>query len=177
MPTYRTRTAGGAAKKKKRKYPKRLPRDHKKMYRWAALGTVKDYEKLRDLAAKARHSLPAHIDGVAFERIIQVDRLRMIEEIQAAEQHDISAGFFMDGLNWLLDKIPWGNWLWPVSAAQSSINSQKGDGLNEVDEQYPARGGDLRDGRGSALRDRSLETAGGVRQRLHQRVTTPTGTG
>ncbi len=138
MPTYRTRTANGAnaAKKKKRKYPKRLPRDPKKMYRWAARGTVKDYEKLRDLAAKARHSLPAHIDGVAFERIIQVDRLRMIEEIQAAEQHDVSAGFFLDGLNWLLDKVPWGNWLWPVSAAQSSINSQKGDGLNEVDEQY-----------------------------------------
>ncbi len=136
MPTYRTRTAGGDAKKKKRKYPKRLPKEPKKMYRWAARGTVKDYEKLRSLAAKARHSLPTHIDGEAFERIIHVDRLRMIEEIQAAEQHDISAGFFMDGLNWLLDKVPWGNWLWPVSAAQSSINSQKGDGLNEVDEQY-----------------------------------------
>jgi len=39
-------------------------------------------------------------------------------------------------VNWVLDKIPWGNWLWPVSAAQSAINSQKGDGLNEVDEQY-----------------------------------------
>ena len=44
--------------------------------------------------------------------------------------------WFLDGLNWLFDKIPWGNWLWPVSAAQASINSQKGDSLNEVDEQY-----------------------------------------
>ena len=136
MPSYKTRRTNKPAKKRVRKYPKRLPRDVTKRLRWAARGTQKDYEKLRDLASKARHSLPAHIDGVAFERIIQVDRLRMIEEIQAAEQHDISAGFFMDGLNWLLDKIPWGNWLWPVSAAQSSINSQKGDGLNEVDEQY-----------------------------------------
>ena len=39
-------------------------------------------------------------------------------------------------MNWLLDKVPWGGWLWPVSAAQSTINAQKGDGLNEVDEQY-----------------------------------------
>ena len=139
MPNYRTWTApvANATKKKKtRKYAKRLPRDPKKMYRWAARGTEKDYAKLRDLAAKARHSLPAHIDGEAFERIAHVDRLRLIEEIQAAEQHDISAGFFLDGLNWLLDKVPWGNWLWPVSAAQSSINAQKGDGLNDVDEQY-----------------------------------------
>ena len=95
MPNYRTWTApvANATKKKKaRKYAKRLPRDPKKMYRWAARGTEKDYAKLRDLAAKARHSLPAHIDGEAFERIAHVDRLRLIEEIQAAEQHDISAG-------------------------------------------------------------------------------------
>ena len=39
-------------------------------------------------------------------------------------------------MNWLLDKVPFGNWIWPISAAQSSINSLKGDGLNEVDEQY-----------------------------------------
>ena len=39
-------------------------------------------------------------------------------------------------MNWVLDKVPWGGWLWPVSAAQSSINALKGDGLNEVDEQY-----------------------------------------
>ena len=136
MPTYRTKVAAATAKKRKRKYPKRLPRDPKKLFRWAARGTVQDYEKLRNLARKARHSLPAYIDGEAFERVTNVDRLRMIEEIQAAEVHDVSAGFFLDALNWLLDKVPWGNWLWPVSAAQSSINSQKGDGLNEVDEQY-----------------------------------------
>ena len=105
MPAYRTKTAG-AAPKRKRKYPKRLPRDPKKLFRWAARGTVQDYEKLRNLARKARHSLPAYIDGEAFERVTNVDRLRMIEEIQAAEQHDISAGFFMDAVNWLLDKVP-----------------------------------------------------------------------
>ena len=60
----------------------------------------------------------------------------MIEEIQAAEEHNISAGWFLDAVNWLFDKVPFGNWLWPVSAAQSSINAMKGDGLNEVDEQY-----------------------------------------
>lgn len=123
MPTYRTRTSNTTRKRAKRKYPKRLPRDPRKLFRWAASGSNKDYDKLRELARKARHSLPTHIDGVAFERLMHVDRLRLIEEIQQAEQHDVSAGAFLDGLNWLLDKIPWGNWLWPVGAAQSSINS------------------------------------------------------
>ena len=135
MPTYRTRDQK-TKKRASRKYPKRLPRDPAKLFRWAAKGSLVDYEKLREIAKKARHSLPAFIDGVAFEKLMHVDRLTMIEEIQASEQHDVSAGWFLDGLNWLFDKIPWGNWLWPVSAAQASINSQKGDSLNEVDEQY-----------------------------------------
>ena len=136
MPSYKTRPSNKPAKKKTRKYPKRLPRDPAKLFRWAARGTVQDYEKLRELARKARASLPSHIDRDAFERVVNVDRLRMIEEIQAAEQHNVSAGWFLDAVNWLFDKVPFGNWLWPVSATQSSINSLKGDGLNEVDEQY-----------------------------------------
>ena len=134
MPTYRTRQT--TKKKGPRRYPKRLPRDPDKLFRWAAKGSPVDYERLRALAKKARHSLPAHIDGVAFEKLMHVDRLTMIEQIQAAEEHDISAGWFLDAVNWLFDKIPLGNWIWPVSAAQSAINTQKGDGLNEVDEQY-----------------------------------------
>ena len=135
MPTYRTRTTGKKAARKQ-KYPKRLPRDPRKLFRWAARGSNKDYDKLRALARKARHSMPSHIDREAYGRLENVDRLLMIEEIQAHEQHDVSAGLFLDAANWLLDKVPWGNWLWPVSAAQSTINAQKGDGLNEVDEQY-----------------------------------------
>ena len=137
MPSYKTRRrAEKPAKKKARRYPKRLPRDVTKRLRWAARGTVKDYARLRELAKKARDSLPAHIDRAAFERLLSVDRLTMIEEIQAAEEHNISAGWFLDSVNWVLDKVPFGNWMWPVAAAQSSINSLKGDGLNEVDEQY-----------------------------------------
>ena len=135
MPSYRTRTTR-TPKKKVRKYVQRLPRDPAKLFRWAARGTVKDYERLRQLARKARHNLPAHIDGVAFEKLMHVDRLTMIEQIQAAEEHNVSAGWFLDAINWLFDKVPLGNWIWPVSAAQSAINAQKGDGLNEVDEQY-----------------------------------------
>ena len=136
MPKYRSRQAQQPKKRKTRKYAKRLPRDPRKLFRWAAQGTDADYKKLRELARKARHSLPSHIEPDAFKRLQNIDRLRMIEEIQAHEQHDVSAGFFLDGLNWMMDKIPWGNWLWPVRAAQSSINAQKGDALNEVDEQY-----------------------------------------
>ena len=136
MPSYKTRGSNKPAKKKARKYPKRLPRDPAKLFRWAAKGLPKDYDKLRGLAKKMRQSLPAYIDGVAFEKLMHVDRLTMIEQIQAAEEHDVSAGWFLDAVNWLFDKVPWGSWLWPVSAAQASINAQKGDGLNEVDEQY-----------------------------------------
>ena len=137
MPTYRTQAADQSAqKKKRRRYPKRLPRDPRKLFRWAARGSDADYEKLRALARKARRSLPAHINSDAYERLENIDRLTMIEEIQAHEQHDVSAGLLLDACNWLLDKVPWGNWIWPVSAAQSTINAQKGDGLNEVDEQY-----------------------------------------
>ena len=136
MPSYQTRRADKPAKKKARKYAKRLPLDPTKRLRWAARGTVKDYARLRELAKKARASLPAHIDRDAFERLLHVDRLTMIEEIQAAEEHNVSAGWFLDSVNWVLDKVPFGNWIWPVAAAQSAINSLKGDGLNEVDEQY-----------------------------------------
>ena len=136
MPSYKTRRSDKPAKKKARKYAKRLPLDPTKRLRWAARGTVKDYARLRELAKRARASLPAHIDRDAFERLLHVDRLTMIEEIQAAEEHNISAGWFLDAVNWVLDKVPFGNWIWPVAAAQSAINSQKGDGLNEVDEQY-----------------------------------------
>ena len=136
MPSYKTRRSDKPAKKKARKYAKRLPLDPTKRLRWAARGTVKDYARLRELAKKARASLPAHIDRDAFERLLHVDRLTMIEEIQAAEEHNVSAGWFLDSVNWVLDKVPFGNWIWPVAAAQSAINSQKGDGLNEGDEQY-----------------------------------------
>ena len=138
MPSYKTRMKKVKPAKKKgaRKYPKRLPRDPAKLFRWAATGSEEDYRKLRELAKRARNSLPVEIDKDAFDRLTTVNRLTMIEEIQAAEEHNVSAGWFLDSVNWLMDKVPFGSWLWPVSAAQSTINSMKGDGLNEVDEQY-----------------------------------------
>ena len=136
MPKYKTRERPKKPKRTTRRLPHRLPKDPRKLLRWAALGTEKDYEKLRELARKARQNLPAYIDGEVVEKIMRLDRLQLIEEIQAAEEHDISAGALLDGINWVLDKVPWGNWAWPVNASQQKINAMKGDGLNEVDEQY-----------------------------------------
>ena len=137
MPSYRTRQVKTKRKQTKaRGTMKGFPHDARKLLRWAGRGSVKDYSRLAEAAKRMRNSLPAYIDGVAFEKLTHIDRLLMIEEIQANEQHDISAGGFIDGLAWLLDKVPWGNWLWPVQAAQSAIKAEKGDGLNEVDEQY-----------------------------------------
>ena len=80
MPNYRTRTA--RTHKKKKKLPRasrRLPQDPRKLFRWAARGSERDYEKLRQLAKKARKSLPSHIDEAAFEKLTHVDRLRSEE--------------------------------------------------------------------------------------------------
>ena len=134
MPSYSTRKP--KPKKKKQQVPKRLPKDPRKLLHWAGTGSEKDYDRLRTLAARARKSVPTHIDGVAVEKLMHTDRLEMIEQIQAAEQHDVSAGAFLDAVNWVLGKVPFGSWLWPVKASQGAINARKGDGLNEVDAQY-----------------------------------------
>ena len=84
MPAYRTKKA--ASKPKPIKVVRQLPKDTRKLLRWAGTGSEKDYERLRTLAAKARRTVPTHIDGVAIEKLMHTDRLQMIEEIQAAEQ-------------------------------------------------------------------------------------------
>ena len=133
MPRYRTRPK---KVKKKKKAPKQLPRDPRKMLNWAGRGTNKDYEKLRSLAKKYLNKRPSYIDNAAAEKLTRIDKMLMIEEIQANEQHDVSAGGFLDAINWLLGKVPYGSYVWPLKAGQTSINAMKGDGLNEVDEQY-----------------------------------------
>ena len=52
MPSYKTRGKPDNRKvaKRTRKYPKRLPRDPAKLFRWASKGSLVDYEKLRALA-------------------------------------------------------------------------------------------------------------------------------
>ena len=138
MPKYKSRS-----KKKAPKLPKKkgkFTRDPRKLLRWAARGSHDDYERLRALAKKARAAVPAYIDSAAFDKLTTVNRTRMlsamIAEIQEAEQHNISGGFFSDALSWVLDKVPFGNWLWPVAAAQGALKAHKGDNLNEVDEEY-----------------------------------------
>ena len=133
MPNYRTRQK---KQLKKKRVSKRLPRDPRKMLNWAGRGSDKDYEKLRSIAKKLLNKRPSYIDNDAAEKLLSVDKLLMIEQIQANEQHDVSAGAFLDAVNWLIDKVPYGSYAWPLKAGQTSINAMKGDGLNEVDEQY-----------------------------------------
>ena len=100
MPKYRTRmrertdlpARTQANVEKVRKYKKRLPQDTRKLLRWAAVGTRSDYTKLQELAKKARAGLPSYIDGVAVELLMHVDKQMLIEQIQASENHDVSAG-------------------------------------------------------------------------------------
>ena len=60
----------------------------------------------------------------------------MIQETQANEDHNVSGGIFSDALSWILDKVPLGNWLWPVAATQGALKAHKGDSENEVDAEY-----------------------------------------
>jgi hypothetical protein len=87
MPRYRTRDAAKQPKRTKRggKHAKRISRDPTKLLRWAAKGTLRDYEKLAALAKKMRTRVPEFVDAAAIDKITHVDRLTMIEEIQAAE--------------------------------------------------------------------------------------------
>ena len=133
-PTQEQRTEGIYGRDR-RKYKKRLPKDPSKLLRWAGSGTIEDFDRLHKLARKARATVPTYLEG-AIERISTIDKLGLIEEIQASEQHNIGAGMVLDGINYILDMVPFGSWLWPVAAAQSSINAMKGDGLNQVDEQF-----------------------------------------
>ena len=65
-----------------RKYTKRLPKDPNKLLRWAGSGTVEDYDRLHKLARRARATVPTYLEE-AVERISTIDRLGLIEEIQA----------------------------------------------------------------------------------------------
>ena len=129
MPSYRTRARKKGPKKLKKKKGN-FTRDPRKLLRWAARGTNKDYEKLRAMAKKARAELPAYIDGVAFDKLAAANRTRMmsamIEELQDAEEHNISGGFFTDALSWLLTRCPLG-----TGAAQGALKAHKGDNMND----------------------------------------------
>ena len=57
------------------------------------------------------------VDSRRKKRVSSNTNRTPIEEIQENEQHNISGGFFNDALSWVLDKVPFRNWLWPVGPA------------------------------------------------------------
>ena len=139
MPKYRTRAKSATKRRGAAKRPKKFTRDPRKLLRWAVSGSRDDYGKLRKLARGLEMS-PEFLSKARVQRLASITRERMMSELiaetQAGEEHNISGGGFQDALSWVLDKVPWGNWLWPVAAGQSALKAHKGDSMNEVDEEY-----------------------------------------
>ena len=133
MPSYRTR----APKKKKARAPpprKGLPRDRRKLLRFVAAGSAKDYDRLAAAAKRLRDQRPPYVDPIALDQIARADKVAAVENVAATRQGDSSP--FLDALSWVLEKVPLGNWSWPVAAAQSAIKAQRGGALTETDERY-----------------------------------------
>ena len=130
MPRYRSRSRTRKDREKKR-IRMQVPRDRRKLAHWAVRGTHEDYKKLHHHAIRLAPQKPNYVSGDTMRLLQTADRRRLVEATHQRDNHGT-----LDGLAWLLDKVPWGNWIWPVSAAQSVINAQKGDSLNEVDELY-----------------------------------------
>ena len=134
MPSYRTRTPKPKKRSGGTRKHKGLPQDRRKLLQFVARGSVKDYERLAAAAKRLRSSRPPYIDERSLELLAQADKVAVVDEVQQSRQEHQSP--FLEALSWLFEKIPLGNWAWPIAAAQSAIKSQKTGALNETDEQY-----------------------------------------
>ena len=128
MPRYKTRGSNRRARERKR-IRARIPRDKRKLQRWAVRGTHADYEKLRNAAAKHEAEKPSYISNKAYRMLMNAERSTMIEAAGAKENH-----WFLDGLAWIIDKVPFGGWV--KTLGQAALKPFRGDSMTEVDEQY-----------------------------------------
>ena len=128
MPRYKTRGSNRRARERKR-IRAQIPRDKRKLRRWAVRGTHADYEKLRNAAAKHEADKPSYISNKAYRMLMNAERSTMIEAAGAKENH-----WFLDGLAWIIDKVPFGGWV--KTLGQAALKPFRGDSMTEVDEQY-----------------------------------------
>jgi hypothetical protein len=131
MPRYKSRSKSRAAREKKR-IRAQVPRDKRKLSHWAVRGTAKDYQKLRDHAAKHADTKPSYVTDRAVNLFKNATRRSLIEATHERDNH-----WFTDGLAWMLDKVPSGIGLnWVKKIGQSALKPFRGDSIDEVDMQY-----------------------------------------
>lgn len=128
MPRYKTRGSATKAREKKR-IRAQIPRDKRKLRHWAVRGSASDYERLRNAATKHGATKPSYVSHQALQVLQTADRSSMIQATQEKENH-----WFLDGLAWLIDKVPMGGWV--KTLGQAALKPFRGDSMSEVDEQY-----------------------------------------
>ena len=135
MPHYRSRSKSRERKEQKR-VRKKIPRDKRKLIRWAAKGTKKDYEKLRKHANKILlgGKLPGYIHPLAMEDLGNATRATLIGALHHPDSH--LGGGLTDGLAHALDWVPGHQWSWANHLMQAALRPFRGDGMTEQDETY-----------------------------------------
>ena len=128
MPHYKSRSKSRRAREKKR-IRAQIPRDKRKLARWAVRGSHADYEKLRNAALTHGPNKPSYVQDDALRQLQSADRNTVIQATHSKENH-----WFLDGLAWLLDKVPVGGWV--KTLGQAALKPFRGDSMTEVDEQY-----------------------------------------
>ena len=131
MPHYATRKTRRKRKQQK-KMTRGFTRDKRILKRWAVRGTLKDYEKFRRHADALSQETPEFVLPSVVDQLATADRGRMVAAIHK-EPH--GGGWFMDGLNWMLQRLP-GNWSWITSLAHAAAKPFQGDAVTEVDQEY-----------------------------------------
>lgn len=131
MPQYTARRKRTKQRKQK-KITKGFTRDKRILKRWAVEGTEKDYQKLRRYADTYSAEAPEYVLPSTMDELATIDRRRLIAKI-----HDEPHGgsWFMDGLNWLLHRLP-GGWKWITKLGRAASKPWQGDSLQEIDEEY-----------------------------------------
>jgi len=133
MPHYSTKRKKRASRAQKHA-TRGYTRDKRILKHWAARGTHKDYARLRRHADKHSADPPSYILPQTFDELATIDRGRMVSAL-----HDEPHGgsWFMDGLNWLLGRIPASMpWKWISWLSNATKKPWAGDSLTETDSEY-----------------------------------------
>ena len=133
MPRY-TSKKKAAAKRRRKTVTKSISRDKRILKNWAVRGTARDYEKVRQYAAKFEAEAPDYVHVSEIDKLKNATRRSMLEDLHGSGGDDNS---FTNALAWLWSKVPGANaWKWGSQLYTNSMKGFKGDSITEQDEDY-----------------------------------------
>ena len=102
MPRY-TSKKKAAAKRRRKTVTKSISRDKRILKNWAVRGTARDYEKVRQYAAKFEAEAPDYVHVGEIDKLKNATRRSMLEDLHGSGGDDNS---FTNALAWLWSKVP-----------------------------------------------------------------------